>query len=83
MRDRGAAQPDQKHAAMIQKLQQEKAGDAFDKEYVKGQLEGHRELLQIQERFIQGRSQNREAVNVAKLAGHIREHIQVLEDLQA
>ena len=40
-----APQPDQKHAAMIQKLQQEKAGDAFDKDYVKGQLEGHRELL--------------------------------------
>ncbi|MFL5225009.1 MAG: DUF4142 domain-containing protein, partial [Microvirga sp.] len=78
-----APQPDQKHAAMIQKLQQEQAGDAFDKDYVKGQLDGHRELLQIQERFIQARSQNREAVNVAKLAaGHIREHIQVLEDLQ-
>jgi putative membrane protein len=78
-----APQPDQKHAAMIQKLQQEQAGDAFDKDYVKGQLEGHRELLQIQERFIQARSQNREAMNVAKLAaGHIREHIQVLEDLQ-
>ena len=78
-----APQPDQKHAAMIQKLQQEQAGDAFDKDYVKGQLEGHRELLQIQERFIQGRSQNREAMNVAKLAaGHVREHIQVLEDLQ-
>src|SRR3954463_7009427 len=46
------SQPDQKHAAMIQKLQQAKAGDAFDKDYVKGQLDGHRELLQIQERFI-------------------------------
>ena len=78
-----APQPDQKHAAMIQKLQQEQAGDAFDKDYVKGQLVGHRELLQIQERFIQGRSQNRETMNIAKLAaGHIREHIQVLEDLQ-
>jgi putative membrane protein len=76
-------QPDQKHAAMIQKLQQAKAGDAFDKDYVQGQLDGHRELLQIQERFIQGRPQNREAMNIAKLAaGHIREHIQVLEDLQ-
>ena len=45
----GAAQPDQKHAVMIQNLQQAKAGDAFDKEFVKGQLDGHRELLQIQE----------------------------------
>ena len=79
----GAAQPDQKHAAMIQKLQQAKAGDAFDKEYVKGQLDGHRELLQIQESFLQARPQSREAMNVAKLAaGRIREHIEMLEDLQ-
>ena len=79
----GAAQPDQKHAAMIQKLQQAKAGDAFDKEYVKGQLDGHRELLQIEESFLQARPQSREAMNVAKLAaGRIREHIEMLEDLQ-
>ena len=79
----GAAQPDQKHAAMIQKLQQAKSGDAFDKEYVKGQLDGHRELLQIQESFLQARPQSREAMNVAKLAaGRIREHIEMLEDLQ-
>ena len=79
----GAAQPDQKHAAMIQKLQQAKAGDVFDKEYVKGQLDGHRELLQIQESFLQARPQSREAMNVAKLAaGRIREHIEMLEDLQ-
>ena len=79
----GAAQPDQKHAVMIQKLQQAKAGDAFDKEFVKGQLDGHRELLQIQESFLQARPQSREAMNVAKLAaGRIREHIEMLEDLQ-
>src|SRR3954454_15088667 len=79
----GAGAPDQKHAAMIQKLQQAKAGDAFDKEYVKGQLDGHRELLQIQESFLQARPQSREAMNVAKLAaGRIREHIEMLEDLQ-
>src|SRR5215208_1575417 len=78
-----AAQPDQKHAAVIQKLQQAKAGDAFDKEYVKGQLDGHRELLQIQESFLHARPQSREAMNVAKLAaGRIREHIEMLEDLQ-
>ena len=68
---------------MIQKLQQAKSGDAFDKEYVKGQLDGHRELLQIQESFLQARPQSREAMNVAKLAaGRIREHIEMLEDLQ-
>jgi putative membrane protein len=79
------AQPqlDQKHAAMIQKLQQAKAGETFDKEYVKGQLEGHQELLQIRERFLQGRPQNREAMNAAKIArGHIKEHIALLKDIQ-
>jgi putative membrane protein len=79
------AQPqlDQMHAAMVQKLQQAKAGDAFDKEYVKGQIEGHQELLQIQERFLQGRPQNREAMNAAKMArGHIKEHIAMLKDIQ-
>src|SRR5688572_6655296 len=80
-----AAQPqlDQKHAEMVQKLQQAKAGEAFDKEYVKGQIDGHQELLQIQERFLQGRPQNREAMNAAKLArGHIKEHIAMLKDIQ-
>jgi putative membrane protein len=79
------AQPplDHKHAQMVQKLQQAKAGDAFDKEYVKGQIEGHQELLQIQERFLQGRPQNREAMNAAKLArGHIKEHLALLKDIQ-
>jgi putative membrane protein len=50
---------------------------------VKGQLEGHQELLQIQERFLQGRPQNREAMNAAKMArGHIKEHIALLKDIQ-
>lgn len=76
-------QPDQQHTAMIQKLQQAKAGDAFDKEYIQGQLQGHQELLQIQERFLQGRPQNREAMNAAKLArGQIKEHLVLLKDIQ-
>jgi putative membrane protein len=78
-----APQPDQKHAEMVQKLQQAKAGDAFDKEYIQGQIQGHQELLQIQERFLQGRPQNREAMNAAKLArGHIKEHLVLLKDIQ-
>jgi putative membrane protein len=76
-------QLDQKHAEMVQKLQQAKAGDAFDKEYIQGQLQGHQELLQIQERFLQGRPQNREAMNAAKLArGQIKEHLVLLKDIQ-
>ena len=76
-------QPDPQHAAMIQKLQQAKAGDAFDRDYIQGQLQGHQELLQIQERFLQGRPQSREAMNAAKLArGQIKEHLVLLKDIQ-
>jgi putative membrane protein len=70
-------------ANMMQSLQQAKAGAEFDRMYVQGQVQGHQELLQIQERYIQSNSRNREHVNVAKLArGHIKEHIARLQDLQ-
>ncbi len=76
-------QLDAKHADMLRKLQQAQAGEAFDKMYVEGQLQGHEELLQIQEAFLKSNSRNREHVNVAKLArGHIKEHVQVLKDLK-
>lgn len=78
-----APQLDAKHAEMLRKLQQAPAGEAFDKMYVEGQLQGHEELLQIQETFLKSNSRNREHVNVAKLArGHIKEHVQVLKDLK-
>jgi len=75
-------QMDAKDREMVQKLQQA-SGSAFDKQYYQGQLQGHRELLQIQENFIKSGSRNREAVNVAKLArGHIKEHIELLESIE-
>jgi putative membrane protein len=69
-------------AAMMQKLQQARGGAEFDRMYVDGQLQGHQELLQIQENYLRsGRS--REHVNSAKLArGHIKEHIAMLQDIQ-
>jgi len=80
------AQPMQiepRHAETVQRLQQLEPGPAFDREYVQGQLRGHQELLQIQERFLQGAT-NREAANVAKLArGRIREHIAHLQEMEA
>ena len=69
-----------KHAELVQKLQQAKAGEAFEKEYIRGQVEGHRELLQIQETLLKSNPTNREAMNVAKLArSRIQEHLETLE----
>ena len=68
---------------MVQKLQGQQAGAEFDRMYLEGQLQGHRSLLQVQERYLQSNLQNREHVNVARMArGQIREHIALLEDMQ-
>jgi putative membrane protein len=68
---------------MMQKMQSQQAGAEFDKMYLEAQLQGHRDLLQVQERYLQSNPQNREHMNVAKMArGHISEHIAMLEEMQ-
>jgi len=78
-----AMQMDASARDMIQKMQSQQAGADFDRMYLEGQLQGHRDLLQVQERYLQSNPQNREHMNVAKMArGHIREHIAMLEEMQ-
>jgi len=68
---------------MLQTLQSQQAGAAFDKAYLDGQLQGHRNLLQVQEQYLQSNPQNREHVNVTRMArNQIREHIVMLEMIQ-
>jgi putative membrane protein len=51
--------------------------------YLQGQIQGHQQLLKIQERYLQSNSHNREHMNVAKLArGHIKEHLAMLQEIQ-
>jgi putative membrane protein len=77
-------QMDAKAREMVQKLQSAQAGQAFDREYLQGQMEGHSALLQVQTQYLQSNPRNREHVNVAKLArGMITEHIALLEDIQS
>ena len=72
---------DAKGKQMAQKLESA-SGAAFDKEFLAGQLDGHQDLLKIQESYISG-GKNREHVNVAKLArGHIKDHIKIIQHLQ-
>lgn len=55
------------------------SGESFDKAYVAEQTAGHRQLLQIQERYLQN-GQDAAFRAVATLArGHIREHLAQLE----
>jgi putative membrane protein len=78
-----AMQMDPQGREMVQKLQSAQAGAEFDRQYLQGQIQGHQNLLQVQERYLQSNPQNREHMNVAKLArGQIREHIALLENMQ-
>jgi putative membrane protein len=78
-----AMQMDASARDMMQKMQNQQAGAEFDKMYLEAQLQGHRNLLQVQERYLQSNPQNREHMNVAKMArGHISEHIAMLEEMQ-
>ena len=78
-----AMQMDAQSREMIQRLQNTQPGEAFDRQYLQGQMEGHSALLQVQTQYLQSNPQNREHVNVAKLArGMITEHIALLEEIQ-
>jgi putative membrane protein len=75
-------QLDAKGKQMLQKLQSAKAGAEFDKEYSKGQTDGHKELLATQENYIKS-GKVREHVNIAKLArGQIKEHLKLLDNIE-
>ena len=67
---------DAKGKQMMEKLQKAEAGAGFDKEYIQGQIQGHQELLQIQETYLKS-GKDRENLNVTKLMrGQIKEHLQ-------
>lgn len=73
---------DAKGKAMVEKLREAKAGAAFDREYVTGQIEGHRQLLDAQEDYLKV-GKDRDHLNIAKLArGQIKEHIALLTDIE-
>ncbi len=72
---------DAKGKQMVEKLQKAEAA-AFDREYVQGQIQGHEQLLQIQETYLKS-GKDRENLNVTKLMrGQIKEHLALLQDLE-
>lgn len=56
--------------------------DAFDRDYVRSQIAGHRELLEIQDNYLKS-GRNPQALAVAKLGkGQIKEHLALLSDIE-
>jgi len=72
-----------KDAQAMERLSKAAGGAAFDKDYVALQIQGHQELLKLQEDYLRQGSGNRESTNVAKLArNQIQEHLTMLQDIQ-
>ena len=72
----------EKQNAVVAKAKDAKAGAGFDKSYVADQIDGHQDLLKIQETYI-SKGKDPAAVNLAKLArGQIKEHIDLLQTIQ-
>lgn len=73
---------DPKHAALLQQLQG-MSGKAFDAAYVQGQIDGHQELLNIQQAFLNGVPLSHDYRHVAILSRMaIQMHLTMLQDLQ-
>jgi putative membrane protein len=73
---------DDTQKAMVQKLNAMKGGVEFDRSYIKAEVEGHQQLLAIQEAYLKI-ADNLDKTNVAKLAkGMIIEHLTLLGDLE-
>lgn len=74
-------QPKTEERADLKRM--EELSQGFDQAYVGAQIESHRELLELQERYLQ-RGQEPVFKAIATLArGHIKEHLAVLEALQS
>ena len=73
----------QKDSQAMERLSKAQGGAAFDKDYVALQIQGHQDLLKLQETYLQQGSGNRETTNLAKLArNQIQEHLTMLQDIQ-
>lgn len=72
---------DAKAKATVEKMHAMAAGTEFDRDYVKAQIEGHEELLKIQQDYLKV-ADNADETNIAKLAmGMIKEHLTLLHEL--
>ncbi len=67
----------------VEKLRQMNGGWAFDREYLRAEIDGHNRLLEIQQAYLRA-PDNLDETNIAKLAeGMIKEHLALLGDMQA
>ena len=70
-------------ADLMERMSKAQPGPDFDRDFVRLQLDGHRELLQVQDRYLASNPQNRAQRAIAMMARtQIREHIAELEAIR-
>lgn len=80
--DLGSPNPPADVAQALEKLQQLKSGEAFDREFITAQIRGHEMLRSIQQDYLKS-GRDPETINTTKLIlGMIKEHLTLLADLQ-
>jgi putative membrane protein len=73
---------DQAAKQTLEKMQSAKEGATFDHDYLDAQVEGHEQLLRIQDDYLKS-GRDLDGINVAKLArGQIKEHLRLLADIK-
>jgi putative membrane protein len=71
-----------RQSEIIAKTKDAKAGPSFDEDFLANQLDGHKELLKIQDTYID-KGKDEGAVNLSKLAREqIKEHIDLIETIR-
>jgi predicted outer membrane protein len=72
----------EKQQAIIAKTKQDQSGSSFDADFLANQLDGHKELLKVQDTYID-KGKDEPTVNLSKLArAQIKEHIDLIETIQ-
>ncbi len=73
---------DAKGKDMVEKFRAMKDGPELEKAYIKAQIDGHKQLLEIQDAYLK-MADDADETNVAKLAkGMIKEHLVLLGDIE-
>ena len=73
---------DAEHGAVLKTLEAQ-SGPAFDRAYILGQINGHQELLQIQQGYLDNTNRSTDTQHIAVLARmSIKQHLVMLQEIQ-
>ena len=73
---------DQQGQQALRQMESARGGAVFDRDYLRAELEGHRQLLQIQEDYLKIGKRLPDVITATLARGMIKEHLQLLADIE-